>query len=182
MLTRESLERVAETGRLRFIDVNEEQERAVCDNIKVIIKLGQQTQLQTLSEYSHSLLPPNHPTTKRVRAVAARIIEGSGLGRVKVGDIGSVEANVPGWRSGGQAEPDIGELFMGGGGGDVARETKETEWEVSLLMANQGMLIGRCMSSMIGRRRMRSSCLAARSLSLRESYLSVRTMMGWPRC
>jgi hypothetical protein len=172
MLTRESLERVAETGRLRFIYVN----------IKVIIKLmktqlGQQTQLQTLSEYSHSLLPPNHPTTKRVRAVAARIIEGSGLGRVKVGDIGSVEANVPGWRSGGQAEPDIGELFMGGGGGDVARETKETEWEVS-----QGMLIGRCMSSMIGRRRMRSSCLAARSLSLRESYLSVRTMMGWPRC
>lgn len=80
------LERVPETGRVRFIDVGEAQER----------ELGQQTQLQTLSEYRNAVLPSNHPTTKRVRKVAARIIEASGLGRVKSGgELGTIEGTVP---------------------------------------------------------------------------------------
>jgi hypothetical protein len=94
--------------------------------------MGQQTQLQTLSEYSRSLLPPNHPTTKRVRAVATRIIEGSGLGRVKAGDIGSVEASIPGWKDG-QGDISPGDLFFGGGSGAAEKEGKETEWEVYVI-------------------------------------------------
>ncbi|WVQ93447.1 hypothetical protein IAU59_000521 [Kwoniella sp. CBS 9459] len=117
------LERVAETGRLRFMDVDEAQER----------ELGRQTQLSTLSEYSTAVLPANHPTTRRVRAVATRIIESSGLGRVKSGgEMGAVEGKVPAW--GGGAEPDFGEIFSGSGPeGARAQEGKETEWEVYVI-------------------------------------------------
>ncbi|OCF75049.1 mitochondrial metalloendopeptidase OMA1 [Kwoniella mangroviensis CBS 8886] len=115
------LERVPETGRLRFMDVDEAQER----------ELGRQTQLQTLNEYSRAVLPPNHPTTKRVRAVATRIIESSGLGRVKSGgEMGAVEGKVPNFGGG----EDIGEILFGGGeAGKDAREGKETEWEVYVI-------------------------------------------------
>ncbi|WVF65807.1 hypothetical protein IAT40_000544 [Kwoniella sp. CBS 6097] len=117
------LERVAETGRLRFMDVDESQER----------ELGRQTQLQTLSEYSTAVLPPNHSTTRRVRAVATRIIESSGLGRVKSGgEMGAVEGKVPTW--GGGNEVDLGEILSGSGPeGDRAKEGKETEWEVYVI-------------------------------------------------
>ncbi|KAK8861614.1 hypothetical protein IAR55_002437 [Kwoniella newhampshirensis] len=117
------LERVPETGRLRFIDVDEAQER----------ELGRQTQLQTLSEYSTALLPPNHPVSKRVRQVATRIIESSGLGRVKTGgEMSAVEGKVPAFGGGG--EVDMGEIFMGGAdGGKEVREGKETEWEVYVI-------------------------------------------------
>ncbi|WVR03778.1 hypothetical protein IAU60_000773 [Kwoniella sp. DSM 27419] len=115
------LERVPETGRLRFMDVDEAQER----------ELGRQTQLSTLSEYSTAVLPANHPTTKRVRAVATRIIESSGLGRVKSGgEMGAVEGKVPAFGGG----ENIGEILMGSGPeGDAAREGKETEWEVYVI-------------------------------------------------
>lgn len=94
--------------------------------------MGHQTQLQTLEEYNTRLLPPNHPITKRVRKVAARIIESSGLGRVKSGgEMGAVEGVVPKW-GGGNGQPgeiDMGEVLFGGSGKqDVS---KETEWEVS---------------------------------------------------
>ncbi|WVQ78785.1 hypothetical protein IAT38_000876 [Cryptococcus sp. DSM 104549] len=120
------LERVPETGRLRFIDVGEEQER----------ELGRQTQLQTLNEYSRALLPPNHPISKRVRKVATRIIESSGLGRVKsTGEMGAVEGKVPEW--GGGQDLGLGDIFMGGSsgssGGDHLKEGKETEWEVYVI-------------------------------------------------
>lgn len=82
------LERVPETGRLRFMDVDEAQER----------ELGRQTQLQTLSEYDRAVLPPNHPISKRVRKVATRIIESSGLGRVKSsGEMGAIEGKDTEW-------------------------------------------------------------------------------------
>ncbi|WWC87947.1 uncharacterized protein L201_002847 [Kwoniella dendrophila CBS 6074] len=117
------LERVAETGRLRFMDVDEAQER----------ELGRQTQLQTLNEYSRAVLPPNHPTTKRVRAVATRIIESSGLGRVKSGgEMGAVEGKVPNFGGG----EDIGEILFGGGDSEAekaVKEGKETEWEVYVI-------------------------------------------------
>jgi hypothetical protein len=70
-----SLERVPETGRLRFIDVSEESERA----------MGLKTQQETLAEYQHALLSPSHPTTKRVRDIATRIVEGNMLGHMKEG-------------------------------------------------------------------------------------------------
>ncbi|WWC68580.1 uncharacterized protein I206_102510 [Kwoniella pini CBS 10737] len=115
------LERVPETGRLRFMDVDEAQER----------ELGRQTQLQTLSEYSTAVLPPNHPTTKRVRAVATRIIESSGLGRVKSGgEMGAVEGKVPAFGGG----EDVGEILFGSGeGAKQVQEGKETEWEVYVI-------------------------------------------------
>nr|XP_031862888.1 uncharacterized protein CI109_001362 [Kwoniella shandongensis]KAA5529960.1 hypothetical protein CI109_001362 [Kwoniella shandongensis] len=115
------LERVADTGRLRFMDVDEAQER----------ELGRQTQLQTLSEYNRALLPPNHPTSRRVRQVATRIIEASGLGRVKTGgEMSAVEGKVPAFGGGG----DLGEILMGGGeGGREVAEGKETEWEVYVI-------------------------------------------------
>ncbi|OCF31676.1 mitochondrial metalloendopeptidase OMA1 [Kwoniella heveanensis BCC8398] len=118
------LERVPETGRLRFMDVDEAQER----------ELGRQTQLSTLSEYSTAVLPANHPTTRRVRAVATRIIESSGLGRVKSGgEMGAVEGKVPTW-GGGTDAMGVGEILMGSGPeGDHAREGKETEWEVYVI-------------------------------------------------
>ena len=91
-------------------------------------QLGQQTQLQTLSEYRNAVLPPNHPTTKRVRKVAARIIEASGLGRVKSGgELGTIEGTVP-HLGGGQLDP--GEMLFGGG---PEENVKDTEWEVSLM-------------------------------------------------
>lgn len=115
------LERVPETGRLRFMDVDEAQER----------ELGRQTQLQTLSEYDRAVLPPNHPISKRVRKVATRIIESSGLGRVKSsGEMGAIEGTVPTWGGG----VDMKDIFMGGGeGGKEAREGKDTEWEVYVI-------------------------------------------------
>ncbi|CAD6572273.1 MAG: hypothetical protein TREMPRED_000488 [Tremellales sp. Tagirdzhanova-0007] len=114
------LERVPETGRLRFIDVGEAQER----------ELGQQTQLQTLSQYSHAVLAPNHPTTTRVRNVASRIIKASGLGRVKSGgEMGAVEGTVPNMGNGSPLGP--GEILFGGG---VTEDMgKDTEWEVYVI-------------------------------------------------
>ena len=130
-----SLERVPETGRLRFMDVSEAQEREVSRYLEVpghcrflfFVQLGHQTQLQTLQEYSTALLPPNHPTTKRVRKVASRIIESSNLGRVKSGgEMGAIEGSVP--KMGG-GDIDMGDIFFGGGA--VQQDvTKDTEWEV----------------------------------------------------
>jgi len=116
------LERVPETGRLRFIDVSEASEK----------ELGKQTQLQTLDEYSRALLPPNHPTSRRVRQVAQRIIESSGLGRMKSGhELAAVEGNVPAW-GGGASEESMGDIFFGGAGKNPA-PTQETEWEVYVI-------------------------------------------------
>jgi hypothetical protein len=87
--------------------------------------------MQTLSEYSAVILPSTHPTTKRVRAVAARIVESSGLGRMKTGgEMGAVEGKVPAW--GGGQEVNLGEVMFGGGEGErEVKEGKDVEWEVS---------------------------------------------------
>ncbi|KAK4689916.1 hypothetical protein P7C73_g203, partial [Tremellales sp. Uapishka_1] len=115
------LERVPETGRLRFMDVNESQEQ----------ELGLQTQRETLTQYSRALLPASHPTTKRVRAIATRIVEGSGLGRMKAGGaMGAVESAVPAWGGGGSVE-DV--LFGGESGEAHPKEGKDTEWEVYVI-------------------------------------------------
>lgn len=114
--------------------------------------MGYQTQLSTLSEYSTALLPPSHPSSKRVRAIASRIIEASGLGRVKSGtELGAVEGKVPTFGGGGQMGGlDVGEVLFGGDEGNAVREGKETEWEVSFCSSNLGhVLIDRCTSSTI---------------------------------
>ncbi|EIW68973.1 hypothetical protein TREMEDRAFT_39304 [Tremella mesenterica DSM 1558] len=114
------LEKVPETGRWRFIDVSEAQER----------ELGIQTQHQTLNEYSTHVLPPNHPITRRVRDIAARIIESSGLGRVKSGgEMGAIEGKMPeAWNS----EIRMSDVLFGGGhlDDDVG---SSTEWEVYVI-------------------------------------------------
>jgi hypothetical protein len=99
-------------------------------------QLGQQTQLQTLSEYSTRVLSPNNAISRRVRKVASRIIEANGLGRVKSGsELGAIEGKVPSWGGGGASqggmELDMGEVLFGGDKG--ADEGKDTEWEVSLV-------------------------------------------------
>ena len=68
-----SLERVPETGRLRFIDVSPEKEEA----------MGLRTQQETLAQFQGQLLPASNPTSRRVREIARRIVEGNGLGHMK---------------------------------------------------------------------------------------------------
>jgi hypothetical protein len=58
------LERVPTTGRLRFIDVSAAQER----------QMGDDAYKQTLQEYRSRLEPSNSAQTRRVRAVAERLI------------------------------------------------------------------------------------------------------------
>lgn len=61
-----------------------------------------------------------------MRKVAQRIIEGSGLGRMKSGgEISTIEEAVPNWGGG----EHVGEILMAGGGMDH-KETKDVEWEV----------------------------------------------------
>lgn len=67
-----SLERVPETGRWRFMDVSPDAET----------RMGLQTERETLAQYQGQILPASHPTTRRVREVARRIVEGNGLGRI----------------------------------------------------------------------------------------------------
>ena len=120
------LERVPETGRLRFIDTSPEQEAA----------MGVQAQQEVLSQYQDALLSPSHPTTKRVREIARRIVEGNMLGHMK--DSHSLK-NLPniGLGSifgGGQSEEEV----FGSGSDGVERMNsagnKDVEWEVSVVV------------------------------------------------
>lgn len=120
------LERVPETGRLRFIDVSPEQERA----------MGLQTQQETLSEYQNALLSPSHPTSKRVREIARRIVEGNALGHMKEDHSLASLPNIS-----------LGSIFMGEGEGSEglfgneesnpvrtnAAGNKDVEWEVYVI-------------------------------------------------
>lgn len=79
--------------------------------------------------------------SRRVRKVAQRIIEANGLGRVKSGsELGAIEGKVPSWGGGGGGnegtELDMGEVLFGGD--KKADEGKDTEWEVSLALVEQG--------------------------------------------
>ena len=116
------LERVPETGRLRFIDVSPEKERA----------MGLQAQQETLSQYQGALLSPSHPTSKRVREIARRIVEGNMLGHMKEDHSIANLSNIS-----------LGSIFGGdsddglfGGGGSESQEplnaagNKDVEWEV----------------------------------------------------
>jgi hypothetical protein len=97
------------------------------DHEKADGQLGTQTQLQTMSEYQTQILPPNHAVSKRVRRVAQRIIESSGLGRMKSGgEISAVEQQVPTWGGG----ADVGEILMAESQ-QPHKEGKDVEWEVS---------------------------------------------------
>jgi hypothetical protein len=116
------------------MDVDEAQEREVRFMRRLILtdilQMGSQAQLSTLSEYSDRLLPPNHPTSRRVRAVATRLVEGAGLGRMKSGgELSAVEGRVPA-----NKDLDFSELMFGGGSGqEEVRQGKEVEWEVYVI-------------------------------------------------
>ncbi|KAJ9123407.1 hypothetical protein QFC22_001609 [Naganishia vaughanmartiniae] len=127
---RTSLERVPETGRLRFIDVSESQESA----------MGLQATQETLAQYSSALLSPLHPTSRRVREVARRVVESNGLGKMKDAGLMTSLPKISIW---GGAEEDG--WFGGNGSGEGGAEAtlsrggekrKDIEWEVS------DMLIG----------------------------------------
>ncbi|CCM00306.1 uncharacterized protein FIBRA_02336 [Fibroporia radiculosa] len=65
-----SLEKVPETGRWRFMDVNP----------KIEAKLAKVSYEELLSEYQGKILPEHHPLTRHVRRVVSRILEASNLG------------------------------------------------------------------------------------------------------
>lgn len=120
-----SLERVPETGRLRFMDLSPASERQV----------AVQSFNEILKEYKPLLLPASHPTSKYVERVARRIVEGGGLGKMKVSS--SVRSAGKSWGGG-----LFGDVGFGGGGGEEEWETKnaknapagdEIDWEVSLV-------------------------------------------------
>jgi hypothetical protein len=116
------LERVPETGRLRFIDTSPESERA----------MGIQAQQEILQQYQHALLLPSHPTTKRVREVARRIVESNMLGHMKEDHSMNISnINLGSIFGGNQSD----EGLFGSGSGEQERlnsaGNKNVEWEVS---------------------------------------------------
>jgi hypothetical protein len=83
-----------------------------------------------MSEYQGRILPPNHAVSKRVRRVAQRIVESSGLGRMKSGgEISTVEQQVPTWGGG----ADVGEILMAETHQEH-KEGKDVEWEVRCML------------------------------------------------
>ncbi|KAJ9123679.1 hypothetical protein QFC24_003450 [Naganishia onofrii] len=124
------LERVPETGRLRFIDVSESQESA----------MGLQATQETLAQYSSALLSPLHPTSRRVREVARRVVESNGLGRMKDAGLMTSLPKISIWGAGAGEEDG---WFGGSGSGDAeggettatlsrgGEKRKDIEWEVS---------------------------------------------------
>ncbi|KAK7696428.1 hypothetical protein QCA50_001085 [Cerrena zonata] len=67
------LEKVPETGRWRFMDVNP----------KFETKLAKEAHDELISEFEGRILPPNHPVTRHVRRVVTRILEANNLGTLK---------------------------------------------------------------------------------------------------
>lgn len=67
------LERVPETGRLRFMSVSPESEK----------KLGEKTYQQVLASYKGHILPSNHPVTQEIHEITTRILDANNLGYVR---------------------------------------------------------------------------------------------------
>lgn len=63
------LERVAETGRWRFMDVSPAME----------VELGEQAFQETIGEYGRQVLPDYHPQARYVQGIVRRIIRANGL-------------------------------------------------------------------------------------------------------
>lgn len=94
--------------------------------------MGLQVQQETLAEYQNALLSPFHPTSKRVREVARRVVEANGLGKMKESGLMTVLPKISIW--GGEEEE---EGLFGAGDAGVAtlsrggEKRKDIEWEVS---------------------------------------------------
>ncbi|KAJ9107304.1 hypothetical protein QFC21_000754 [Naganishia friedmannii] len=122
-----SLERVPETGRLRFIDVSESQESA----------MGLQATQETLAQYSSALLSPLHPTSKRVREVARRVVESNGLGKMKDAGLMTSLPKISIW-GGGEEDGWFGGNGSAGEGSEATlsrggEKRKDIEWEVYVI-------------------------------------------------
>lgn len=107
-------------------------------------ELGLQSERETLSEYRGKILPSNHPTTRRVREIARRIVEGNGLGHMKgtsdvsVGDtlLGSFGRVFSGAGGDGEAAglfPFGHEVERKGLGKIPGTNRQDTEWEVFVI-------------------------------------------------
>lgn len=118
------LERVPETGRLRFIDTSPETETA----------MGLEAQKEILQQYQRALLSPSHPTTKRVREIARRIVESNMLGHMKEShSMNLSNINLGSIFGGDQSEEG---LFGSGSGGQERLNSagnKDVEWEVYVI-------------------------------------------------
>jgi len=67
------LERMPETGRLRFMDASPAFE----------VRMAKEAHAELEREFRGRILPPNHPTTKYVRDIVVKILESSNLGTLK---------------------------------------------------------------------------------------------------
>ncbi|KAI0062113.1 hypothetical protein BV25DRAFT_1804489 [Artomyces pyxidatus] len=67
------LERVPETGRLRFIDMSAKAEAA----------LWEASAGQILQQYRGQILPPDHPLTRHIHSITNRLLSANNLGRLK---------------------------------------------------------------------------------------------------
>jgi hypothetical protein len=125
------LERVPETGRLRFIDVSPEKEET----------MGLQAQQETLQQYQGALLSPSHPTSKRVQEVARRIVEANMLGHMKEGHSITDISKISLGSIFGSTDSDDG-LFGGDSDPKVPLNSagnRDTEWEVRSLLHGSGL-------------------------------------------
>ncbi|KAJ9098877.1 hypothetical protein QFC19_006215 [Naganishia cerealis] len=99
--------------------------------------MGLQVQQETLAQYSSALLSPLHPTSKRVREVARRVVEANGLGKMKSEGLMASLPKVSIWGGG----EDDGWFGGSGGEGSESQATlsrggerrKDIEWEVYVI-------------------------------------------------
>ncbi|KAI0919900.1 hypothetical protein AcW1_002967 [Taiwanofungus camphoratus] len=75
-----NLEKVPETGRWRFMDINP----------KFEAQLAKAAHDDLMAEFKGKLLPPNHPITRHVRRVVTQILESSDLGTLSPPEPGFV--------------------------------------------------------------------------------------------
>lgn len=94
--------------------------------------MGLQVQQETLAQYQGALLSPHHPTSRRVREVARRVIEANGLGKMKEAGLMEVLPKISIWGGSGEEEGVFGDadgqatLSRGG------EKRRDIEWEVIL--------------------------------------------------
>jgi hypothetical protein len=85
--------------------------------------MGQASYTQTMQQFGGKILPPNHPISRRVRAVATRIVERNGLGKMKSGHaFDSLEQAMGSWGWGPSNTPN--------NAAEYTPPDESTEWEV----------------------------------------------------
>lgn len=112
------LERVPSTGRLRFIDVSVEMEKAI----------GEQTFHQILQEYRGKFLPASDYRVQYVRRVAQRIIAATKASH----DSGILDADHLPWTKNDEDRDTHGRDWLGS-----SQRTDDTEWQVFVIQSQE---------------------------------------------